>query len=108
MSRLGLSNACSRYGASMGRDSTRDRDLAEIIAEYHSDTVKVSLRRVPLDAGGYDEGGAYWGTGEPLWRATDDLSNMTLDTFVLYFRAPSRGAAKAHVTSKVPNARFYR
>ena len=43
---------CSQYGADMGRTSDLPFDT----------TVKLTLRRVYLDAGGYDTGGAYWGT----------------------------------------------
>jgi hypothetical protein len=102
MSHLSLSNATSRYGASMGRESTPDRDLPQ-------EQVKVSLQRIPLDAGGYDSGGAYWGHGEPLWRASDDISApLGTDYFQFWIRAPSREIAKRLVRSKMPGARFYR
>ena len=63
----------------------------------------VSLRRVVLDAGGYDKGGAYWGFGLPIWSALSACG--TIDLFV---RAPNREAAKAAVLETAPNARFYR
>lgn len=64
---------------------------------------KVTLQRVRLDSGGYDPCGAYWGCGEPLyWAATDDGE---LDTT---FRAHDRDAAKAHVRTLIPAARFHR
>ena len=53
---------CSR-GAPMGR------------SEYGADTIgsqparAVRLFRVRLDSGGYDDGGAYWGAGQPLYCA---------------------------------------
>lgn len=52
---------CSR-GAPMGR------------AQWHEPpTVPRSVRvfRVRLDSQGYDDGGAYWGAGKPLYCATD-------------------------------------
>jgi hypothetical protein len=49
-----------RYGAPMGR---RD-DMIDYGARLY-------LRRVPLDSGGYDPGGAYWGLGSPLWAYGD-------------------------------------
>lgn len=50
----------ARYGAPMGR------------AEYGaSPENKLRLFRVKINAGGYDDGGAYWGHGAPLWCATD-------------------------------------
>lgn len=50
------------YGAPMGRHS--DPSLADIPRS-------IRLFRVRLDSGGYDDGGAYWGIGEPLWCAID-------------------------------------
>jgi hypothetical protein len=35
----------------------------------------IRLFRVRLDNGGYDDGGAYWGIGEPLWCAIDSDGN---------------------------------
>lgn len=50
----------ARYGAPFGR------------AEYGSyPTNKLRLFRVKINAGGYDDGGAYWGHGAPLWCATN-------------------------------------
>ncbi len=68
---------CSR-GAPMGRS--------------HSPHISVPCRlfQVRLDAGGYDDGGAYWGSGERLWCARDDEGN---EQFV---RAPNRSVA-AHL-----------
>ena len=58
-----LSHACSNRGADMGRPSfMADNPFA----------VKFHLHTVPLDSGGYDSGGAYWGfrrAGERLYRA---------------------------------------
>jgi hypothetical protein len=45
------------HGASLGRRNTLSLDYAG----------EVMLRRVPLDEGGYDPGGAYWGGGSPLF-----------------------------------------
>jgi hypothetical protein len=57
----------SRYGAPMGRRA--DGYLETNIARF------VRLFRVRLDSGGYDDGGAYWGTGTPLFCAIDDDGN---------------------------------
>ena len=51
----------SNHGAPMGR---REYGRAE---ECPPRTVQ--LFKVPLNNGGYDQGGAYWGHGEPLWCA---------------------------------------
>lgn len=64
---------------------------------------KITLRRVRLNAGGYDSGGAYWGGGKPLYWATDESSSTGC-----YFRAADREAAKAHIRARLPNAEFHR
>ena len=51
----------SRYGAPMGRREYGRFPLG-----------KVRLFRVRINSGGYDDGGAYWGIGQPLYCATDD------------------------------------
>ena len=76
-------NGYSQYGAQMGR-----RDLNAI----NYDGGKLHLRRVPLDSGGYDPGGAYWGTGTPLWCAWGWLEDG--DCLECYTRAATRHAAK--------------
>jgi hypothetical protein len=66
----GYSKAFSQYGASMGRRAG-DAPLEGELCKLH---------RVPLDSGGYDPGGAYWGieggpgmSGPgPLWRLQCD------------------------------------
>lgn len=66
------------------------------------DAGRIYLRRVPLDRGGYDRGGAYWGIGAPLWEALDCDGNGRI------FRAASRDKAKAAILADFPNAKFYR
>ncbi len=65
-----------KYGAPMGRGRS------QLASEG------VRLQRVRLDSGGYDQGGAYWGIGEPLWVAFDDEGGEE------YIRSPSRKAAQ--------------
>lgn len=67
---------------------------------------KVYLRRVRLNSGGYDSGGAYWGRGQPLFWATDGA----LDGYEAFFRAPSREEAKCKVHAALTgtDVRFYR
>lgn len=83
------------YGAPLGRrDGRGDPDTA---GPFY-------LRRVPLDSGGYDRGGAYWGHGAPLYgyesRSDPDAQG--------YLRAKSREDAKRQVREDYPNARFFR
>jgi hypothetical protein len=70
-------NVSSQYGAPMGRGGGRLSDLRG----------RVSVRRVRLNSGGYDKGGAYWGTGAPLFYATGSEEGEA------YFRAPDRETA---------------
>lgn len=81
-----------KYGAPMGRVS--------IVTDCDG---KVSLRRVPLNSGGYDRGGAYWGHPNDLYWVGDESGG--LDMFI---RAKSRAAAKAAVLADWPGAKFYR
>jgi hypothetical protein len=84
-----------RRGAAMGRGS------------YHADDrtapVKLHVRRVRLDPGGYDPNGTYFGTGEPLYWVAD--ADCDVD-FVL--RARDREHAKRQALADYPNARFFR
>ena len=84
----------TRRGASLGRTA-----VCNDTAAAH----KFHLRRVYLDAGGYDPGGAYWGHGAPLYEAftADGSEYMTL-------RAWSRDRAKDHVREDYAGAEFYR
>ena len=83
-----------KYGAPMGRHT----------GPHYLETCAGRLRlvRIPLNSGGYDSGGAYWGLGPPLWYAED------LDGNSQFFRASTRESAKAYIRSKFPDARFYR
>jgi hypothetical protein len=75
-----FSNFSSQYGAPMGRPTTGDapRD-------------KVSLFRVTMIDGAYDDGGAYWGMGMPLFCARGEAVNG--DEFQRFVRAGSRAKA---------------
>ena len=66
-------------GAPMGRHS-----FGQI---HDSGPHSIRLFRVNLDSGGYDDGGAYWGIGRPLWCVTDNQG------YRQFTRARSRIAA---------------
>lgn len=74
----------TQYGAQMGRSRGR-----KIPADT---TSKLIVRRVRLDSGGYDEGGAYWGIGQKLWmvEAIEGADEGLLD----YVRACDMATAK--------------
>ena len=68
----------AKYGAPMGRRESPVEDF----------TGPVCLQKVPMIDGDYDEGGAYWGGGTPLYCAWDDEGHA------IYFRAKDSSAAK--------------
>jgi hypothetical protein len=74
---------------------------------YHAEDIqaphKLRLQQCPLNQGGYDSGGAYWGTGLPIYRVADDDGDIEY-----WIRASDRDDAKATVREKYPNARFFR
>jgi hypothetical protein len=69
-------------GASMGRSGNLSADVR----------AELRVRRVPLDEGGYDPGGSYWGSGE----GTLPLFCIFNDEGEAYVRAATFEAAKAH------------
>lgn len=62
---------------------------------------KVHLRRMYLTRG-YDDGGAYWGTGDPLWWALCPETRAER-----YIRAASRTKAKRIINHMWPRATFF-
>ena len=86
------SKVSCKWGAPMGRYS-----------ESLSPTHPIYLRRVRLDSGGYDKGGAYWGAGLPLFCAWDDNGGE------VYRRAADRNQAKRILQHDYAGAlRFHR
>ena len=83
----------ARYGAPMGRFTGPD---------YLETSERLQLQHVPLDSGGYDRGGAYWGLGPRLWYVMDCDGNSQ------FIRARDRAAAKDRIRTDWPGARFYR
>lgn len=83
-----------RYGAPMGR-LTRYRVVDDWDGLVH-------LVHIPLDRGGYDKGGAYWGLGGRIyaWGINNDA--------IEYLRANDRNDAKRLIRKTNPNVRFYR
>jgi hypothetical protein len=89
---------------------------------------KFYLRHVPLDSGGYDAGGAYWGFGAPLyWFMSADqtaegflrlntarrsqiaqtMRNNGDDPLEFGARALDRRTIKAQIWDNYPNAQFF-
>lgn len=90
-------NVNASHGSPMGRKELRD-----------APTVARSVRvfRVSIDSHGYDDGGACWGIGKPLFCATDGQN------YRMFARADSRLCAvaefrlSAHLLASVPRAEF--
>lgn len=109
-----------RYGAPMGRHTGNPDPDAQ---------GRFQLRKVNLDSGGYDSGGAYWGHGQQLyWYCSGDgtaegflrLDPARRSALAATMRANGddpleygsagldRRTAKAQVWDLHPNAIFYR
>jgi hypothetical protein len=89
----------------MGRSSGyNDPDQYYLTQELPEGCVPLLfLRKVPVNPGGYDPGGAYWGLGDPLWCAWSDNPDL-----IVYIRASRRFTAKALIKKYYPSVRFYR
>ena len=89
-------------GAFMGRE--------EYNTNFDSLPCKVHLNLLYIRQG-YDNGGAYWGNGEPLYMASfyHYIPEKDVETEGRTFvRANSRDKAKAKVLKLWPFSRFYR
>lgn len=75
-----FSNVSSTYGAPMGR---HEYGIAE-----NCEPGSISVFKVNLDSGGYDDGGAYWGIPSNLYCAQDDD-----DRYIHFVRANSPSEA---------------
>lgn len=85
-----LSNVSSAFGAPMGRREITDNQNA-----------KVQLFKVKFVDYDYDQGGAYWGGGTPLYAAIGD-------DFQVFRRAFSRENAKEIIQKQFPQLKFFR
>lgn len=77
----------------------------------HNYKGKVTLQRIRLNNGGYDDMGRYYGTGAPLYYYANEEFSEHVGNFLCdgYFRASDRAAAKAHVRALplMCECRFY-
>lgn len=70
----------------------------------------VHLSAIPINSGGYDQGGVYWGTGSDrigyMYRAYYwDGEGHSIDMFI---RGVTRRDAKQKVQRDLPKVRFYK
>lgn len=84
-----------KYGSPMGR-----RGNPHVDPDYDG---LMLLRHVPLDRGGYDRGGAYWGTGSRLYGYATAEGDWEESGFL---RAHGREDAKRKVREMYPKCRF--
>lgn len=96
----------AQYGAPMGRranDTFTDKRGQTFKLIVNEDAKPFRLVRCPLDRGGYDSGGAYWGLGEPLYYYEGPLGDING-----YVRGVTREKAKEAVRGIHPKAKFYK
>lgn len=97
-----LPNVTSPYGAPMGRKS--------FYPAFREQSVKLHLQKVPINSGGYDSGGAYWGL--PVYGRSDDSwghlyrawSSDGLISF--YLRSWSRETARLAILKDYPGVKI--
>ena len=95
-----LKEVSGPYGAPMGRQGNPQIDP--------DNPTKWYLTRVYLNPQGYDSGGAYWGTGRPLYWALQSNPADGETAEELFFREVNRAAAKEHILKLNPNSKFFR
>jgi len=87
----------SAYGAPMGR-------VNHLPIQGHSS--KIYLRQAVMCDGVYDKGGAYWGSGDPLYCAYGYGGNGM--EWQYFFRASNRREAVANVKHEFPRGKLAR
>jgi hypothetical protein len=95
-----------KHGAPLGRvtkDWYLDSNGKQVHLEVLDNAAPFRLVRVRLDSGGYDQGGAYWGLGDPLYYFQGPLSDIEG-----YVRGRTRDDAKTEVRKLHPKAKFFR
>lgn len=85
-----MTKVFSRYGAPMGRRGN----------VHGYDETPCRCFKVNLDSGGYDDGGAYWGHGEPLY-CTENSAG-----FRVFLRAKTRIEAIRQLKDKYDTITF--
>lgn len=84
-------------------DPKRGASMGRLNKGAGTGSIKFTLQRVRLNQGGYDQGGAYWGHGWPLYWA------WSVDgTIERFFRAANRDKAKEVLRVEFPAARLYK
>jgi hypothetical protein len=92
-----LSNVSCKYGAPMGR--------SDFIPDDIETAGKLYLEKLRWVDGAYDQGGAYWGMGDPIYRASGETATECLEIFV---RAKDREDAKKQIKEIFEGATFHK
>ena len=92
MSKPQFDKAICRYGSPMGRRDHCDNPEATLY-----------LFKVNMVDGDYDDGGAYWGGGEPLYCARDDDGKVQL-----FYRASCRTEAAHLLHEDYPDIKLFK
>ena len=92
-----LPNVSCKYGAPMGR--------CNVIPDDIHTAGKLYLNKLKWVDGDYDQGGAYWGMGNPIYRAYGETETECIEIFV---RAIDRDDAKVQVKELIESAKFHR
>jgi hypothetical protein len=82
-------------GSQMGRGDTLPEDC--------DIPIKVRMEKLKFVDGAYDQWGAYWGAGNPIYCAWNKHENT-----LVFIRARNRREAKARVKEMLPQVKFYR
>jgi hypothetical protein len=92
-----LTKAYNKYGSSMGRKN-----------QLNGKPEKLHLRKIRLNQGGYDQGGAYWGntTNSHIYLAISPDNTENEEPVICYVRAENRNEAKKLVLEKLPKFKF--
>lgn len=87
----------SKYGAPMGRCN-----ITEMVTIDHEDAIRFRVEKIRWSDGGYDQGGAYWGAGLPVYLAVHENGD---DYIRRSYRARSRQDAITQLRAEFPNAK---
>lgn len=89
-----VNKGCTKYGADMGR---RNQPEGEPDSPLY-------LQKLRFVDGDYDTGGAYWGSGDPIWCAfSEEFAKSTTtadDSLRIFVRARTREEAKKLVAEQ--------
>lgn len=78
---------------------------SDVLPDDRELPIKLRMRKLRFVDGDYDEMGAYWGSGNPIWFAGGEDAKEQVQIFV---RAETRSIAKDKIRTLLPKATFHR